>query len=128
LLRELHSVIRIGFLCFVPLRNFKSWVEGLWQGASVDINRCCARGCYSQFGQAFCFVGCATPNVTFSTFVNCSTYDDGDADYGALSDDAETSAAISPNLLDVGSALARESQDKTIRSILREVQTGAWCF
>jgi hypothetical protein len=67
----------------------------------IEIEHCCGRYCCSEVGQAFCFVVCASPNVNFSTFVNCSTSGDGDADYGALSYDHQTSAAISLLLLNV---------------------------
>jgi hypothetical protein len=90
------------FECSTYVSMFKDYGGCAYLKASrIEIERCCGQRCYSEVGQAFCFVGCASPNVHFSTFVNCSTSGDGNADYGALSDDLETSAAISLLLLNV---------------------------
>jgi hypothetical protein len=48
---------------------------GYLKAASIEIDRCCARECYSVIAQAFCFVGCQTPSATFSGFVLCSLSD-----------------------------------------------------
>jgi hypothetical protein len=80
------------FHCGAYITGYRSYGGcGYLKAAIIEIDRCCARRCYCEVGQAFCFVGCATPHLTFSTFVNCSESSDGDADYGALSYDQESS-------------------------------------